>query len=62
MMVVSHLATMCIDPGFVPLRYAYKEEVISAPFSSLAEVESELLNRVESPAVPRHQLDEEQGD
>ena len=40
MMVFSHVSTMCADPGFIPRRYEYKEEVIAAPFNTLKEIES----------------------
>ena len=31
-MVWSHLATMCRDPGFVPLSYRYDKSLLSKPF------------------------------
>lgn len=35
MMVISHMRTMCSDPGFIPIDYAeYKEEVLVTPFKS----------------------------
>ena len=39
MMVASHLSTMCVDPGFIQKGYEYKEEIIAAPFRTLAQVE-----------------------
>ena len=39
MMVVSHLSTMCVDPGFIEKGYEYKEDIIAAPFRTLAQVE-----------------------
>ena len=39
MMVVSHLSTMCVDPGFIKKGYEYKEDVIAAPFQTLSQVE-----------------------
>ena len=36
MMAISHMRTMCADPGFIPLNYnSYNEEVLAAPFKSL---------------------------
>ena len=36
LMVISHLCTMCVDPGFVPTNYLkYKEEVLVTPFKTL---------------------------
>ena len=36
MMLISHLRTMCSDPGFIPFDYAeYREEVLVTPFKSL---------------------------
>ena len=32
LMVFSHVFTMCVDPGFIPLSYEYKEHVLAAPF------------------------------
>ena len=38
MMVISHMRTMCADPGFIPYDYAeYKEDVLVAPFKSFSE-------------------------
>ena len=36
MMLISHAKTMCADPGFVPRGYEYNEEVLVAPFKTLA--------------------------
>ena len=36
LMVASHIMTMCIDPGFIPMDYKYNEEVLAAPFKTLA--------------------------
>lgn len=45
LMVASHISTMCVDPGFIPAGYKYKEEVLAAPFSTLAAIESAMVNR-----------------
>lgn len=38
LMVISHLRTMCADPGFIPIGYSeYKEEVLVAPLKSFAD-------------------------
>ena len=40
MMVLSHLRTMCVDPGFIPFNYAeYKEEVLVAPFKTFKDLD-----------------------
>ena len=40
MMLISHLRTMCVDPGFIPQGYAqYKEEVLVAPFKSFTDLD-----------------------
>ena len=44
MMVASHMSTMCADPGFISNGYEYKEQVIAAPFQSLAQIESAYSN------------------
>ena len=39
MMVLSHLRTTCIDPGFIPKDYAqYNEEVLVTPFKTFDEL------------------------
>ena len=45
LMVGSHVFTMCVDPGFIPYDYEYKEHVLAAPFKKLAEVENAYLNK-----------------
>ena len=40
MMVISHISTMCIDPGFIPRGYKYDEEAIVAPFKTVSALES----------------------
>ena len=32
LMIWSHLATMCRDPGFIPFSYRYNKELLSKPF------------------------------
>ena len=32
MMIWSHLATMCTDPGFIPFHYRYNTNVLTKPF------------------------------
>ena len=32
MMIWSHLATMCVQPGFVPLCYKYQDEKLPVGF------------------------------
>ena len=32
MMLWSHLATMCTDPGFIPFNYKYKTGALGKPF------------------------------
>lgn len=39
MMILSHLATMCKDPGFIEMGLEYDEKVLAAPFKSLKEAE-----------------------
>jgi len=46
LMFLSHVMTMCVDPGFVPHnRTAYNEAVIAAPFPSLMAIESAYQTR-----------------
>ena len=45
LMVFSHLRTMCVDPGFIPLEYEYDEEVLARPFKTLAQVEIAIRSR-----------------
>jgi len=45
MMVLSHIFTMCVDPGFIPKDYQYKEEILAAPFNSIKEVETAYLDK-----------------
>ena len=53
LMVISHLRTMCSDPGFIPYNYTYKEEILVAPFKTLAAIESAYLkNRSETVDEP----------
>ncbi len=40
MMVISHLRTMCVDPGFIPKDYEVKENVLAAPFNTLKDLEA----------------------
>ena len=40
LMFFSHVFTMCADPGSIPLNYEYQEQVLAAPFKTLAAVES----------------------
>ena len=35
MMLASHMATMCIDPGFIVKGTKYNEKSIAAPFETL---------------------------
>ena len=37
LMVWSHLATMCRDPGFVPMSYSYDKSMLSKPFKVVHE-------------------------
>ena len=40
LMVISHLCTMCVDPGFIPESYLkYNEENLVAPFKTLQGLE-----------------------
>ena len=52
LMFCSHVCTMCIDPGFIPYNYEYKEHVLAAPFSKLAEVENAYMNKDRVPISP----------
>ena len=45
LMLISHIMTMCVDPGFIPKQYSYDESVLAAPFSSLAAAEQAIRNR-----------------
>ena len=46
LMFLSHVMTMCVDPGFIPRNYnAYKQEVLAAPFPTLDAIESAHLKR-----------------
>jgi len=45
MMVLSHISTMCVDPGFIPKDYKYKEEILAAPFNTIKAVEAAYLNK-----------------
>ena len=47
MMVISHMSTMCIDPGFIPNGYQYDEKVLAGPFSTLAAAFSAVTGRDE---------------
>ena len=38
MMVLSHMSTMCVDPGFIPKNYVCNEENLASPFKTLAEL------------------------
>ena len=55
MMLTSHARTMCADPGFIPLDYSYKEEVLVAPFKSFADMESasKTFKKKSSPTAKR---------
>ena len=53
LMFCSHVCTMCIDPGFIPYHYEYKEHVLAAPFSKLAEVENAYMNKDRVPISPK---------
>lgn len=44
LMVSSHIATMCVDPGFIKEGYQYDEKVLCAPFTNLEALESAYLN------------------
>ena len=44
LMVLSHMATMCVDPGFIEEGYQYDEVVLCYPFTSLQALESAHLN------------------
>ena len=39
MMILSHLATMCRDPGFIEMGLEYDESALAAPFKTLKEAE-----------------------
>ena len=39
MMILSHLATMCRDPGFIEMGLEYDESELATPFKSLKEAE-----------------------
>ena len=45
MMVLSHISTMCVDPGFIPKGYKYRESTIAAPFQTISDAENAFLNR-----------------
>lgn len=46
LMFMSHVMTMCVDPGFVPKNYkAYNERILAAPFPTLHAVEAAYRER-----------------
>lgn len=45
LMLFSHILTMCVDPGFIPKKYTYDEQVLAAPFSTLAAAETAIKNQ-----------------
>lgn len=59
MMLVSHARTMCSDPGFIPTGYEYQEEVLVAPFKTLASVEQAFKNKDRFGPGSQYSVDEE---
>mmetsp|Transcript_3843 Transcript_3843/g.4453 ORF Transcript_3843/g.4453 Transcript_3843/m.4453 type:complete len:158 (+) Transcript_3843:50-523(+) len=45
LMLGSHVFTMCVDPGFIPFDYEYKEGILAAPFKTLSAVETAYMNK-----------------
>ena len=37
MMLWSHLATMCTDPGFIPFHYRYDQDRLTKPFQVITD-------------------------
>ena len=62
LMLFSHIFTMCIDPGFIPKNYQYKDDNLTPPFSTIFEIKTAKLNKVRRPdAINGTDIDEESG-